>query len=97
MYVQRDAVACSLNNCCHENATMGSLGTVVHLHVAVNSKIVECCHENAIMLALCIVVELQNIPYCKQYKRNFYCCTEHSEIHIVHSPTNALFIKLGNV
>jgi hypothetical protein len=28
---------------------------------------------------------------------NFYCCTVHSEIHIVHSPTNALFIKLGKV
>jgi hypothetical protein len=25
---------------------------------------------------------------------NFYCCTVHSEIHIVHSPTNALFINL---
>jgi hypothetical protein len=28
---------------------------------------------------------------------NFYCCTVHSEIYIVHSPTNALFIKLGKV
>jgi hypothetical protein len=28
---------------------------------------------------------------------NFYCCTVHSEIHIVHSPTNALFINLGKV
>jgi hypothetical protein len=28
---------------------------------------------------------------------NFYCCTVHSEIHTVHSPKNALFIKLGNV
>jgi hypothetical protein len=26
---------------------------------------------------------------------NFYCCALHSEIYIVHSPTNALFIKLG--
>jgi hypothetical protein len=28
---------------------------------------------------------------------NFYCCTVHSEIYIVYSPTNALFIKLGEV
>jgi hypothetical protein len=27
----------------------------------------------------------------------FYCCTVHSEIYVVHSPTNALFIKLGKV
>jgi hypothetical protein len=29
--------------------------------------------------------------------KNFYCCTVHSEIYTVHSPTNALFIKLGFV
>jgi len=27
----------------------------------------------------------------------FYRCSVHSEIYIVHSPTNALFIKLGKV
>jgi hypothetical protein len=30
-------------------------------------------------------------------RMNFYCCTVHSEINIVHSPTNAPFIKLGKV
>jgi hypothetical protein len=37
---------------------------------------------------------------CPKFQKNFccsYCCTVHSEIHIVHSPTNALFIKLGKV
>jgi carboxylesterase type B len=33
----------------------------------------------------------------KKKKYNFYCCTVHSEIHIVHSPKNALFIKFGKV
>jgi hypothetical protein len=33
----------------------------------------------------------------KYYINNFYCCTVHSEIYIVHSPTNALFIELGKV
>jgi hypothetical protein len=28
---------------------------------------------------------------------NFYLCTVHSDIYTVHSPTNALFIKLGKV
>jgi len=28
---------------------------------------------------------------------NFYRCFVHSEIYIVHSPANALFIKLGKV
>jgi len=28
---------------------------------------------------------------------NFYRCSVRSEIYVVHSPTNALFIKLGKV
>jgi len=31
------------------------------------------------------------------YVHSFYHCSVHSEVYIVHSPTNALFIKLGKV
>jgi hypothetical protein len=35
----------------------------------------------------------QQVKHCSY----FYCCTVHSEIYIVHSPTNTLFIKLRKV
>jgi len=35
--------------------------------------------------------------YIKSGTRLFYLCSVHSEIYLVHSPTNALFIKLGKV
>jgi len=41
---------------------------------------------------------------CQKYKHpgrnfplSFYCCTVHSKIYVVHTPTNALFIKPGKV
>ena len=33
----------------------------------------------------------------KQNLSNFYRCTMHSNIYVVHTPTRALFIKLGKV
>jgi hypothetical protein len=35
------------------------------------------------------------IHFCNGCFANFYCCTVHSEFRTGHSPTDALFIKLG--
>jgi len=39
-----------------------------------------------------IINDYVNMDYC-----DFYCRTMHYGIYIFHSPTNALFIKLGKV
>jgi len=38
-----------------------------------------------------------NILQTEVNVNNFYRCSVRSEIYIVHSPTNALFIKVGKV
>jgi len=35
--------------------------------------------------------------FIQKYEGMFYRCSAHSEIYVVHSPTNELFIKLRKV
>jgi hypothetical protein len=49
------------------------------------------------MMMMVILLLLLLLLHYKHIILFFYCCTVHSEIHIVHIPTNVLFIKLGKV
>jgi hypothetical protein len=53
------------------------------------SSLTSSCH---LFLGLPLSLVVSKFIY-----NNFYRCTVHSEIYIVHSPTNALFIELRKV
>ena len=54
--------------------------------------------QSRIKQATCFGLLSHHQALIKNIKKTiFYPCSVHSEIYIVHSPTNALFIKLGKV
>ena len=57
--------------------------------------------QNAVYLSILMLIKrcfwITTSCVSDNFNVDFYHCSVHSEIYIVHSPTNALFIKLGKV